>query len=290
MPGSPAQAYGVFKFNPSSSPVPYRHRQFALCHSHNRRRNNYHYSTQIRHNLVQLESQKEGYVEAFLSELEKRNCHRTFDIYINGRCLDAILDTGAKCSIISKELGDLFPTIPNKFISLLAVTEDRLTNNQLVPATFRLGDKMVRHPFVVVENKKFHVILGDDFCDLYKVVIKEKEIVSPVLGTLPITEGSENFIFRNGLEEYVESWDVTTPSTVDQEEVILSTATENEIKTHVACTQTEFCLHTVVPRLERKLRKEAETQTDFPTSQVGSQVGENDDDTFESQVDNDDDK
>ena len=86
----------------------------------------------------------------------------------NGKSLNAVLDTGAKVSLINKQL---FDQIPRKYktalhpsiLKLVAANMSKIDNARVSDITFQLGNTTFTHKFVVSKSLGKEILLGIDF-------------------------------------------------------------------------------------------------------------------------------
>ena len=95
------------------------------------------------------------------------NCPQ-FKLNTNGKSLKAVLDTGAKVSLINKQLYDQIPckcktALHPSILWLIAANMLEINNAGVSNITFQLGNTMLTHKFVVSKSLGKEILLGIDF-------------------------------------------------------------------------------------------------------------------------------
>ena len=86
----------------------------------------------------------------------------------NGKSLNAVLDTGAKVSLINKQLFDQIPhkcktALHPSILQLIAANMSEIDNAGVSDITFQLGNTTFTHKFVVSKILGKEILLGIDF-------------------------------------------------------------------------------------------------------------------------------
>ena len=86
----------------------------------------------------------------------------------NGKSLNAVLDTGAKVSLINKQLFDQIPrkcktALHPSILKLVAANMSKIDNAGVSDITFQLGNTTFTHKFVVSKSLGKEILLGIDF-------------------------------------------------------------------------------------------------------------------------------
>ena len=105
---------------------------------------------------------------------------------VNGQNLNAILDTGAKVTLINKQLFDQIPwkcktPLCPSILKLRAANMSEIDNAGVSDITFKLGNTMFCHKFVVSKSLGKEILLGVDFIFANKIKLLYHDDHSPYL-------------------------------------------------------------------------------------------------------------
>ena len=86
----------------------------------------------------------------------------------NGKSLNAVLDTGAKVSLINKKLFDQIPhkcktALHPSIFWFIAANMSEIENAGISDITFQLGNTTFTHKFLVSKSLGKEILLGIDF-------------------------------------------------------------------------------------------------------------------------------
>ena len=105
---------------------------------------------------------------------------------VNGQNMNAVLDTGAKVTLINKPLFDQIPQkcktpLHPSILKLRAANMSEIDNAGVSDITFKLGNTMFCHKFVVSKSLGKEILLGVDFIFANKIKLLYHDDHSPYL-------------------------------------------------------------------------------------------------------------
>ena len=105
---------------------------------------------------------------------------------VNGQNMNAVLDTGAKVTLINKQLFDQIPQkcktpLCPSILKLRAANMSEIDNAGVSDITFKLGNTMFCHKFVVSKSLGKEILLGVDFIFANKIKLLYHDDHSPYL-------------------------------------------------------------------------------------------------------------
>jgi len=129
----------------------------------------------------------------------------TINILINGKVHEAVIDSGAACSIVSRDLAHGFQKLHNSSVALRSITNERIATSGFAIVEFEIGGSTINYPFAVVDREKTSIILGYDFLERFAAQLDSKNfmISSPAFGCVPLTTPRHDFTKRFNLDHFV---------------------------------------------------------------------------------------
>lgn len=119
----------------------------------------------------------------------------TIKAQIMDKVITATMDNGAKASIVSEDLVEGLPQIPNRYFRLSDFGSNRIKDTGIVILPITIGRVQLSYPCFVVQNPQCPLLLGHDFQEACKIVTDEssKTVTSPIFGTIPFSSSPHIF-------------------------------------------------------------------------------------------------
>lgn len=126
-------------------------------------------------------------------------------VSINEHKQEALIDSGAYCSLVGFSIAKWFPRIQSPKINISSVTNFPIQNFGVALIPIKIGHTVITFPLVVVEDTTANLVLGSDFMKALRVDlnIAAGTVESPIFGTVQILAPQSNFLQMMNIEHLV---------------------------------------------------------------------------------------